>query len=81
MAKKTSTYTDSKGVRHDLTTAPRLSVGEAAIKLKCSVKTVRRRLRQGQLGPVVRLSAADVQLYAVGVADFIARNTQEAAHA
>lgn len=66
-------WRDSLGRDHALTCAKRLSIAEVAVRLKCSVRTVRRRADDGELGPVARFSVGDIQLFACGIDDYITR--------
>lgn len=69
-------WTDSLGRVHDLARADRLSVGEAALRLKRSTKSVLRKIRRAELYPVVQHSARDIEVYVVALDDYLARKTR-----
>jgi hypothetical protein len=69
------TWTDSLGRKHDLLQARRISIGEAARKIGVSKSTVVRRIAAGDLYPVVRQSARLIEVYSIGVDDYVARAT------
>lgn len=68
-------WTDSTGTTHDLSTAKRINVGEVAIRLNCSTRTVLRWISDGELKPVIKHSERFIQVYEVAVNDYIARKT------
>lgn len=67
-------WTDSTGKTHELTNAKRLDIGQVAIRLNCSPRTVRRWVALGMLYPVMKHNGF-FQIYEVGIADYLARNT------
>lgn len=66
-------WIDSLGHQHRLASAKRVSLGAVATRLGRDVKTVRRYITDGKLYPVVRHSTREVELYDVGVDDYLAR--------
>lgn len=68
-------WVDSLGQAHQLAKAVRLSIGDVATRLNRSNKTVLRRIAAGELYPVIRHSAADIEVYGVAVTDYIHRAT------
>lgn len=66
-------WTDSLGNRHDLTTAPLLSIGETAQRMKCSKWTVRRRIALKELAPVFRHNSNSIEVYECALPDYFAR--------
>ena len=63
-------WRDSLGRDHVLSGSKRLTLGEAAQKLNRSVRRVQELAAEGKLGPVLRFSRRDVQLYACCVDDY-----------
>lgn len=68
-------WVDSLGQPHQLAKAVRLSIGDVATRLGRSKKTVFRRILAGEIYPVIRHSASDIEVYGVAVTDYIHRAT------
>lgn len=68
-------WIDSLGQPHQLAKAVRLSIGDVASRLCRSKKTVLRRITAGEIYPVIRHSAADIEIYSVAVTDYLHRAT------
>jgi hypothetical protein len=66
-------WTDSRGIAHDLTTASRLHIGEAARFLDRSVSTVRRLHALGELSPAFTFKSGVTEFIAPVLVDFLAR--------
>lgn len=66
-------WTDSLGRVHNLEACERVSVGGAALRLQRSTRSVLRKIRRVELYPVVRHSCRDIEVYVVGIDDYIAR--------
>lgn len=67
------TWTDSTGARHDLLAERVLSPGEAARALDRSTSWVLRRVRRGEIYPVLRANARSLEIFACALADYRAR--------
>lgn len=67
-------WRDSLGTEHDLLSSRRLTPGEAAIRLRRSGEWVKRMVRAGRLYPVAKYNCRSIEIFEVGLADFIARS-------
>ena len=78
-------WVDSLSKKHLLSKAKRRSIGEVATRLGCSERTVRRRLDAGEIYPTIRTTVQGVEIFDVGVDDYIhraaLRTSKEAARA
>jgi len=72
-------WRDVLGRDHELATAKRITLGDAATRLGCDESTVRNRIASRQIYPVVRFSARSVEVYSVAVTDYITRATLKGA--
>lgn len=68
-------WLDSLGRRHLLARARRLTLGEAATRLRRDERTVRRYIEKAQLYPIARRNSGSIEVYEVGVEDYLTRAT------
>jgi hypothetical protein len=67
-------WVDSLGRSHLLAKAARISVRDVALRIKRSEDTVWRRIAAGEIYPVIRKSARDVEVFEVAVDDYLVRD-------
>lgn len=68
-------WIDSIGRHHLLAKAKRLTLSEAATRLRRDERTVRRYIEKAQLYPIARRNPGSIEVYEVGVEDYLTRAT------